>query len=234
MLSTPEGFSATNVTLQAVIQEAYGVESQQISRSPSWLNSEIFDVEAEVEDSVANDLRNLSADQRNLAQQRMLQALLADRFKLALHHETKVLPIYALVIAQNGPKLQEAKPGDTYPTGFKGPGGRSGAGAMLMGLGGGQVNGVTAQGVPLADLVKQLTEQLGRPVLDKTGLNGKYDFTLKWTPGTPDGMANDVGRGSQGSSLFTALQEQLGLKLETQTSPMEILVIDHVETPSAD
>jgi uncharacterized protein (TIGR03435 family) len=112
--------------------------------------------------------------------------------------------------------------------------GSSGAGAMLMGLEGGQVNGVTAQGVPLAELVKQLTEQLDRPVLDKTGLNGKYDFTFKWTPGTPGGMANNVKGGSQGSSIFTAFQEQLGLKVETQTSPMETLVIDYVETPSAD
>jgi uncharacterized protein (TIGR03435 family) len=236
IMFTPDGFDATNITLQMLIREACGVEDNQILGAPNWLGSENYDIEAKVDSSVADELQKLSGDQRKVAQQQMLQALLMDRVKLTLHHDTKQLPMYALVIAKNGPKLQEAKPGDTYTSGLKSPNGLPiGPGMMMMQLGGGQI---TAHGVPLADLVRQLTAQLGRAIMDKTGLTGKYDFTLKWTP--DDGQSPLGGQpGPDNSpppeswpSLFTALQEQLGLKLESQKGPVEVLVIDHVEKPS--
>jgi uncharacterized protein (TIGR03435 family) len=166
----------------------------------------------------------------------MLQALLAERLNLQVHRETKELPIYALVIAKNGPKFQEGKLGDTYPNGFKGLNGAPvGAGMMRMGAG-----EWTGQGIPIANLVGSLSRRLGRTVVDKTGLTGKYDFTLRWTPddnpvspkepgGAPDAAALPD---SSGPSIFTALQEQLGLKLESQKGPVETIVIDHVERPS--
>jgi uncharacterized protein (TIGR03435 family) len=98
MLSTPDGFSATGVTLQGIIQEAYGVEENQLSGAPDWVNSEKYDIEARVDESALDEIQKLSPDQRSLEQRRMLQALLADRFKLTLHRETTVLPVYALVI----------------------------------------------------------------------------------------------------------------------------------------
>ena len=165
----------------------------------------------------------------------MLQALLADRCKLTLHRETKDLPVYALAIAENGPKLQEAKPGDTYANGIKGPNGHPGGpGNIRMGRG-----TLTGQALSMADFVRALSDQLGRPVLDKTGLTGRYDLNLQWTPddsqlpmfkatGTPSASQS----AASGSSLFTTMQDQLGLKLESQDSPVEILVIDHVEKPS--
>jgi uncharacterized protein (TIGR03435 family) len=168
----------------------------------------------------------------------MLQALLADRFKLSIHRETKELPVYALVAAKNGPKLQEAKADATYPNGIKGPDGVARGG--MMRIGGGEVTG---QGLPIANLTRMLSQQLGRTVIDKTGLTGKYDFTLQWTPdesqgpmfkgadGAPPG-GNPAPPESSGPSLFTAIQEQLGLKLESQKGPVEIIVIDHVEKPS--
>ena len=221
-----ERFTATGVTLQGLIREAYEVEDNQISGAPAWLDSERYDIEAKADKSVADELQKLSFDQRLVEYRRMLQALLGDRFQLTLHRETKELPVYALVIAKKGPKLQETHPGDNDSTG--------------MTFGRGLLKG---EGVPIALLVRHLSQQrLGRPVLDKSGLTGKYDFTLQWTPeenrapmfkGTRDGgQGPDSPPDSSGPSIFTAIQEQLGLRLESQKGPVEVLVIDHVERPS--
>jgi bla regulator protein blaR1 len=237
VMSEPDGLTATGATLDLLIQNAYGVRYSQILGAPSWFRSERYDIEAKMDDSTAEELRKLTEGQRKVERDGMLQALLADRFQLRLHSDIEELPMYALVVAKNGPKLQQAKPGDTYPHGFRGPADRpaGGMGMMLMQLGGGQITG---QGVPLADLVNQLSQQLGRTILDKTGLIGKYDFTLKWTPDEsqgppgPAGINNTPPTESSGPSIFTAIQEQLGLKLESQKGMAEILVIDHVERPS--
>jgi bla regulator protein blaR1 len=235
MMIRPDGLSATGATLDMLIQNAYGVRYFQISGSPSWFKSERYDIEAKMDGSVVEELRKLSDDQREIETRRMLQALLADRFQLKLHSDTKHLPVYALVLAKNGPKLQAAKTGDTYPNGFKGPDGGGGSGMIFMEGNGGPVRG---QGVPIADLVRLLSQQLGRTVLDKTGLTGKYDFTLNWTPDenqgppVPPGADNAPPPDSSGPSIFTAVQEQLGLKLESQKGPVKILVVDHGEKPS--
>jgi uncharacterized protein (TIGR03435 family) len=232
-------FVATNVSPLMLIRMAYGVEDNQISGAPSWLGSEKYDIEAKPNDFEANQLQKLSPQERSAAVGQMIQALLADRFKLTLHHETKELPEYVLVIAKNGPKIQDAKPDDTYPNGLKGPDGRPGAGMMRM-----MPGQITAQGISLADLARTLTGQLGSTVIDKTGLTGKYDFTLQWTPDVSQApLMAGAGPGAQGPgaaapadssgpSIFTALEEQLGLKLESQKGPVDILVIDHVEEPS--
>jgi len=241
MMLKPDGFTATGGTLQMLIQTAYEVQDFQIAGAPGWLNSERYDVEAKMDASTAGDVGKLAREQGLLERQLMIQALLADRFKLTLHRETKELPVYALVIAKNGPRLHEGKPGDTYPNGFNGPDGKLGAGMMFMSGRGGPV---TAQGVPLANLVRLLSRQLGRTVLDETGLMGNYDFTLQWTPDESQGPMFKGAEGgpapasapppdSSGPSIFTALQEQLGLKLESRKGPVEILVIDHAEKPSA-
>jgi bla regulator protein blaR1 len=239
LMFTPDGLSATNGTLQMLINAAYRVENNQISGAPNWVNSERYDIEAKMDSSTADELRKLSEDDRRDVRQRMLQALLADRFKLTIHRETKELAVFALVVAKDGPKFQEAKPGDTYPNGIKGPDGHGGAGMMFMGR-----EGLTVQGIPIADLVRHLSRQLGRTVVDKTGLTGKYDFTLKWTPderqapmfkgaeGSQPGTGGTAAPESSGPSIFTAIQEQLGLKLESEKGPVNILIIDHVEKPS--
>jgi uncharacterized protein (TIGR03435 family) len=232
--TTPVGFSASNISLKAVIQYAYGVEENQIFGAPSWLASEQYDIEAKVSSSETDALHDLSPDQRRL----MLQPLLADRFQLKVHTEARDLPVLVLVVAKGGLKLHEAKPGDTYPNGLKGFDGGGGPGMMLM-----RPGQLTAQGVDLSSVAKQLSQQLGRTVQDKTGLSGKYDFTLQWTPdrdppmpGAPEpgqqGPGATISTDSSEPSLFTAIQEQLGLKLESGKAPVEVLVIDHVEPPS--
>jgi uncharacterized protein (TIGR03435 family) len=236
---SPDGLSATNCPLQLLIRSAYQLEDNQVSGAPAWLTSERYDIEAKMESSVVERIRRLSDDERRATRERMLQALLAERFKLAVHRETKELPEYALVIAKSGPKVQEAKPGETYPNGIKGPDGIARAGFMRMGRG-----DLTAQGLSMSTVVRLLSQQLGRTVLDKTGLTGIYNFTLKWTPDeSQDGPFRGPEPGQPGSgsspssdfsgpSIFTAIQEQLGLKLEPQKGPVEVLVIDHVEKPS--
>ena len=243
IMSRRDGLTATGATLKMLIKTAYQVEDHQIAGAPNWFDSEKYDIEAKVDRSVAEELPKLSEDRRALETQRMLQALLADRLKLTLHRETKELPVYELVIVKNGPKLQEAKPGDPSASEIKRPDGLpAGPHTMRMSMEGG-ARELTGQGLPVASLVRLLSGQLHRTVLDKTGLTAKYNFTLKWTAdqsvpmfrGTEGGQpAPDTAPPpeSSGPSLFTAIQEQLGLKLESQKGPVEIIVIDHVEKPS--
>ncbi len=240
MWAAPDGFSAWFITPQQMISIAYGVERFQISGGPSWLPSERFDIEAKMDAATSDALKKLSQDQRVLAQQQMLQALLADRFQLKVHRETKELTMYTLVIAKGGPKLQEAKPGDTYPNAPPFPDGtHPGAGSMRGSVLSGEV---TAQAVPIARLAHDLMLMLGHPVSDETELKGVYDFKLQFTPDDrlqpPSGLAPNERlpvppADSNSPSLFDALQEQLGLKLESGKGPVEVIVIDHAERPSA-
>jgi len=237
--AAPDGFSAWFITPQQIISIAYGVESFQFSGGPNWLPSERFDIQAKMDAATTEALAKLSQAQRVLAQQQMLQALLADRFQLTVHRETKEGTIYTLVVAKGGPKLQEAKPGDTYPNGVTYPDGtHAGAGSMS----GSQVTGdLTAQAVPIARLVQSLIQMLGHPVSDKTELKGVYDFKLQFTPDDrlqpPNGAAPNARllvppADSNAPSLFDALQEQLGLKLESGKGPVETLVVDQIEQPT--
>jgi bla regulator protein BlaR1 len=225
ILVRPDEFTAANFTLRMLIREAYGVQDNQILDGPNWLITEKYDIEAKAKNSAVDEPVQLSEDQRRLEPGRMLRALLADRFKLTLHRETKELSVYTMVIANDGPKLHPSKVG--------GPGN--------MEIGRGQVIG---QGVPVAALASYLSRLLGRNVLDKTELKGNYYFTLQWpTIGktslfekeTVDGQSGTNSESSPEASdpsIFTAIQEQLGLKLESQKGLVEILVIDHVEKPS--
>jgi uncharacterized protein (TIGR03435 family) len=235
----PGRFMANGVTVKQLIALAYDVRDLQVSGGPGWVDSERYNIEAKEPDSLAEELPKLPPDQRGERLRLMVQSLLADRFKLTLRHESKEYPVYALVVAKNGPKLQQARPGDTYPKGMKGPDGVGHAGMMSMGPG-----QLTGQGLPMESLARLLSQALGRTVMDQTGLKGNYDFTLQWTPEQAGTMMLKAPEGgnpgpesapppeSSGPSIFTAIQEQLGLKLESTKGPVDILVIDHVEKPS--
>lgn len=225
---TPDGFTARGVTLRKIVQEAYGVyEEDRMNGGPDWLTSEKFDIEAKIDSADAAGFKDFSLEQRRL----MLQKLLADRYKLAVHHETKELPVYALIVAKNGPKFQESKP-DTIDEGpIKGMDGhvtRSKRGQL-------EVNGISMKG--LANL---LHFSVGQTVVDQTGLKGRYDLSLQWTPDdvaapmpkTAEGNQPEAAPELSGPSIFTAVQKQLGLKLEPTKSPLDTIVIDHVEHPS--
>ncbi|MFZ0820814.1 MAG: M56 family metallopeptidase [Candidatus Acidiferrales bacterium] len=255
----PDGFRVKNLRLVQLLSFAYGAPSSdnpagfrpdQFWYIPDWANSARFDVEAKMDASVADALNKLNPDQRKIARAHMLQALLADRFKLVLHRETRNLPIYLLVIAKNGPKLKEPPSGETYPTigdpDHPNPNlPRTMAGMMGMGGGSEGTLKITSYGAPFPNFAKMLSGPLWHNIVDKTGLTGKYDFTLQWTPDGASAPAAGGGDGAQSGtgvpsvsepsswpSIFTAIQQQLGLKLEPAKGPVEIIVIDHVERPS--
>jgi len=222
----PDEFISKNASLQQVIRAAYGVEDDRISGAPDWLSSEKYDVEAKEGSSEVDDPRKITLDQSVSEQKHMLQALLADRLKLALHRETRELTVYALVIAKNGPKLQESEPGDTYRNAHKGPDRVSRPGGIHF-----EGQKLIAQGVPVGAVLFHLSRQLHRTVLDETALSGTYDFTLRLPDGVPLGIDNPAPPESYGPAVSTAIDQQLGLKLERKKVPLEVLVIDRVEKP---
>ena len=196
----------TNVTLKNVIGEAYKVQQYQIT-GPALLGSRRFDIAAKIPADVP----------KNQVPQ-MLQALLADRFKLAVHRETKVLPVYTLTVGKKGAKLQTAE----SATGISSDSNRTGM-------------HVDAR-VSILSFAEFLSVRLGRPVLDRTGLSGTFDIKVDWAPDpvtqpSPSGKETPPDPAA-GPSVFTALQQQLGLKLEAAKGPVEILVVDHAEEPS--
>ena len=222
----PDGFSARNLYLRLLIQSAYRVSSNQVVGAPDWLSTEGYDVEARMDEVVAGALQKLSPDDRLHAQQQMVQAFLADRLKLRVHRDSKNLPSYELVIAKDGPKFQEAKPDETISTNSTAQGG---------------TRSVTVKAYPISSLVLMLSNTLHNPVVDKTGLSGRYDFKLEWSPDASRLQSPSVGASedsttpppnASGTSILTAVQEQLGLKLVSGKSPVEVIVIDHVERPS--
>jgi uncharacterized protein (TIGR03435 family) len=234
----PGRFTASGATIRFLITMAYMVKEFQVSGGPSWVDSERYNIDAKEEDSLAKELEKLPQDERMQKKGLLIPSLLADRFQLRLGHATKELPIYVLVIAKNGPKLREAKPG-TY-NGIKGRDGIAHGGSMHVTRG-----QLECQAASLDLLAFQLSQQLGRNVVDHTGLKGNYDFIVKWTPDPNEGAMFKEPQGgrpypdnappeSSGPSIFTAIQEQLGLKLESTKAPVDILVIDHIERPSED
>ena len=222
------GLKMANIPLRAMITFAYDVRDFQISGGPGWIGTQRFDVMARPEGAPADgqaDFAKMNDDQRKTMRVQIgerLRALLADRFQLVVHRETKEQPIYALVVAKNGSKLQETK--ET----------------------GNQQNMMTNRGrseghaIPVEMMAQMLSGITGRPVVNKTGLIAKYDFVLEWTPDMgPDARAQGFGDGITspapapgGPTIFTALQEQLGLRLDSQKGPVENVVIDRVEKPS--
>jgi bla regulator protein blaR1 len=202
-------FIATGVTVKFLIQQAYGVREFQIVGAPGWIDTARFDLNAKSDEETAT--------QRDAMPLRM-RALLAERFNLQFSRETREMQVYALVVAKGGPKLKETEVGPEN-------------GSMSIGRG-----RMIVKGAGTAAIAVQLSQSLGRIVHDKTGLTGKYDFKLEWTPeGQPIGPKDGdtpSSIDSSGPTLFTALQEQLGLKLESTKGPVEVLVIERVEKPT--
>jgi uncharacterized protein (TIGR03435 family) len=209
-----------NSTLKEIINTAYSVAyglrvgatraalNQVIVGGPLWAETTAFDIEAKAE----NPSTTTSAQMLL-----MLQTLLADRFNLRFHRQNRDVPGFALLVSNNGPKLVEAKPEE--PQTFT------------------AAPTVKGQRMPTATIANFLSQRLGRIVVDKTGLTGQYDFTLTWTPDEtelgPNGQPVSRPPDQTGPSLVTAVQEQLGLRLERTNVPMELFVIDSVEMPSA-
>jgi uncharacterized protein (TIGR03435 family) len=195
--------SGTAITLIDLIEDAYGLRRDQISGEPGWARTSHYDIDAKGPGDSA-----ITRDQLK----QMLQSLLAERFQLKVHRETEEVPVYALVTDKNGPKLKAIAPDATGGYSVQGT-----AKGMHM---------VVTRGT-MDQLARQLSNTAGRPVIDRTNLPGLYAYTLDWFPSDlvppPD---------LDTPSMFAALQEQLGLRLEATKGPVEKLVIDHAEKPS--
>ncbi len=214
-------FAATTI-VTAMIMDAYGqymrwLSANQVLGGPAWIRTDFYQINAKVKDSVANgQWKKLSFAQRWNEAMLMFRSLLINRFKLRVRHEKKVLPVYELVLARNGPKITEDKT-DNRPC-------RMGD----VGLKGHGMN-VSCDFSKFVKTLSILPEFRGRVLVDKTGLQGRYSFKLHWTrhryrpPGTPK---------PSGPSLFTALREQLGLKVVSGKSPVDVIVIEHIERPT--
>jgi uncharacterized protein (TIGR03435 family) len=237
--------TVTNISLRELLKLAYDIKDFQLAGGPSWITSDRFDVEAKAESE---------APPQQLWP--MVRTLAADRFKLVVHTETRELPIYALIMARKdgrlGPQLRQsevdcaalraardrasaAPPGLPPPLqqgmrpvcGSNGSPGRRAGGAVTM-----------------EELASNLSSGANRVVVDQTGLTGRFDYQLEWTPdqlppplppsARPDAPPPPPPSPADGPSIFTAVQEQLGLKLESQKGPVDVLVIDSVEKPSPD
>jgi uncharacterized protein (TIGR03435 family) len=191
-----------NVPLKKVTLWAYGIpdDREYALVGPDWLTTERFDIQAK-----------FPADTPPQQVRQMTQTLLAERFKLTLHRESRQLPIYALVVGKNGPKIHTVEDGQGRTTGALGR--------------------LEATKIPMQKLADLLARLTGQQVLDATGLKGVFDFTLEWSPDETQKMPppDDGAAVGSGPSIFSALQEQLGLKLEGRKGTVEILVLDHIE-----
>ena len=203
------GLTAQSFPVKNMITWAYQVKDFQVVGGPSWMGSDYFDVDAKAPGK---------ASPAEL--QAMMQTLLKERFKLALHHETREQPIYALTVAKGGPKIQPMKPDDCVPRGTDLPSGK-GAGDFcgVQGLGNGLL---LANKATMPNVAKIFELAVGRPVVDHTGIAGEFVIHLKFAP-------NDAPPDSDLPNLFTAVQEQLGLKLEPARGPVDVVVIDSIE-----
>jgi uncharacterized protein (TIGR03435 family) len=219
---SPGRFRAENVWLRFLIEMAWNVKDFQVSGGPAWASSDRFDISAEI-----------PANVRFEEMRPMLQYLLEDRFQLALHRASKELPVYALVAAKGGIKLQTSGEGDCVSR--QKP--RDSCGSMMT-----SPRSISGTAISMEQFTAALSNTMQRTVIDKTGFAGKFDVHLEWTedqstPGLYAPGLRPAGPAASpdlsGPAIFTVLQEKLGLKLESATAPVPTLVIDHAAKPSA-
>lgn len=225
---TADGYEQNNVLI-VYIAQACGLAAQRIKGLPDWcMADDEYEIHAKVADADIPEWSKSSKAQLQGA----LQALLANRFQLKAHFETRDAPVYALVVAKGGPKFKAAVPDDPYLKGIHDASGKPSIGLGYKYEPGSNHGKYLAQGATMAELVQNLNTLvsggLGRLMVDKTGLEGQYDFSLPiyfaWEGNPPPD--------NPAPSIFTVMQESLGLKLEPTTAPVVFLVIDHIERPT--
>jgi len=213
---TRDRISIENYTLRRLIRSAYGLKSDtQVIGGPDWSDKQAYDISAKIEDAEVARMSSMASPERLKERNQMLQALLADRFQLKVRQEERVMPVYALVQAKGGAKLTPAVAAD-QSHGSSSDNGRMTATALSMDS--------------FADSLEYFSETGDRVVLNRTGLAGEYDFKLNWTEDPGGGVPPD----SEFPGLFTALEEQLGLKLESQKGPVPVVIIESAVKPVID
>jgi uncharacterized protein (TIGR03435 family) len=211
-------FSATNFSVKMFVLFAYDLKDDQLFGIPKWANELRFDMKAKVVDADPTLLQHLSNDQKRLIE----QTILTERFGLTFHRETKVLPVYELVVDKDGPRFQPSK----IEAGEKGANGL-GAGSLHTNNHDGNADMISTA-VPISSLVNVLSRQTERIVVDQTRLTGLYDLNLTWSRDDGGTSASDQNN----PSILTAIHEQLGLRLHPAKLPVSTFVVDHVAMPS--
>ena len=225
-----DGIYAHDVPLRFLMNVAF--QPQQLANGhivglPGWSETQCFEVLGKTGPNTTVDTKSLNREQRNELRSTWMRAVLTERFHMQTHLEERETPVYALVIAKGGPKIHPSAANP--PRDFVAPNGEHvqlGTMAIPGKLGG--------HAVPIGALVAMLQSagQLDRPVVDRTGLTGNYDLYVAWSPEHGDPLHDDASPNADLPSLFTALQEQMGLKLEPAKAPIKTLIVDHVEKPS--
>lgn len=228
--NAPEGNEGCNVDacrfvdrpLRAFLMVAFGLSDKHLLGGPSWSYEDRFDLDAKIDPS---DVPSMPLSARELAE--MLQPVLGDRFQLRAHHETRTFPVYNIVLAKGGLKMKEsAPPAPAASANPASPADMATRSCYPTSLG----NGLRVErNCTIQDIARILEGPSGRSLVDKTGSTGRYDFELRWTPDNTPADSSLAGD----PSIFTAVQEQLGLKLEPSTAPLDVLVIDSAEKPAA-
>jgi uncharacterized protein (TIGR03435 family) len=227
----PDGISMSGMSLKNLLHQSFGLPENRIINEPGWAKDEQYDIQAKVDPADAPKLKDLTRNERFA----MMLPVLIDRFGLKFHHETRDVEVYTLVVGKSGSKLTKAQ-SDSADA-------KSGAGRSMMRFSMEEMS-IEGHGASMESLSQTIAQDLGSTVIDKTGLTGRYDYTLKWAresgagpavPYGPKGGAPEGGEPAGASSappLFTAVQEQLGLKLVSQKEPVEVVVIDQIQRPS--
>jgi uncharacterized protein (TIGR03435 family) len=220
-----DNFEASGFTLQMLVQFAYGKTfGDEVTGIPPELKGKRWSIHAKADAETAEAIKKLKLEDSTKAEREMLLGMLEDRFKLKSHMTTKEGPVYMLVPAKGGPKLTEVAKDADAASGPKDADGKPKGGSIET------RNGlVEASNIPIAGLTSLLQNQLQRKVEDHTGLKGRYDFTLRWSGEGEGGKA--AGEDDNAPALETAIQEQLGFKLENGRGPVDVIVVDHAEMP---
>jgi uncharacterized protein (TIGR03435 family) len=234
MMITPPGSEdifRTAGTGRSLVQQAFNASNAalRVLGGPDWIDKDRYDIQARIPDEVFAQMQKMTGPARQDTAHFMLQSLLADRFKLKVHFETREMPVYELVVAKDGPKLPPPNTPPVAPPGTTTP---------PPDMGGGEV--VTQQGLRIRNMTLDGMLQApwfglnGRTIVNQTGLTGTYNLTLNWTPDIPgrSGSNGVPAPPENQADIFTVLQEQLGLKLVPTKDQLEIIVIDHIEPPS--
>lgn len=220
-------YIATNVSLKSLITEAYGIRDFQLQGASNWIDKDRFDVQAR-----GDSAGPLPAGAQNIDRARLLlklQSLLEDRFRLKMHDETREPPVYALIVGKGGPKLKAAAESVAGQCGR--PGGPSCPGTRIQCCEAGMMD-LVATHVSMPLFAESLSQKMSRQVIDKTDIQGAFDIKLRWLREDLTPVAADVAGEPQGPAIFTAIQEQLGLRLEPARGPVRVFVIDSVERPT--
>lgn len=220
---TPDGFSMTNITLSRLVTFAFRVRSSNfMSGLPSWTDSVRFDIQAKMDEDKLATLKRLPVAEAGEERYLMLQQMLFDRYKFKIHHVEREFPAYALVVGKGGTKLKVADSNQ-----HEDPGKQHGPNSSYS-----RDGELSLQAVPMRSFAHILSLYLDREVVDQTGLTGKYDFSLKWSPRASSDQSDDAPVDYQGS-VFTAIREQLGLSLvSTHPTTADTIVVDNIEMPT--